>query len=57
VGGVVLMAVFVATNPTHENSGKILTGATSAITSALATNGTVFPTEATNAISTKTTLP
>jgi hypothetical protein len=42
------MIAFVATNLTHEHSGTISTGATNAITSALSTNGTVFPTGATN---------
>jgi hypothetical protein len=46
--GLILMIVFVATNLTHENSGTIAGGATNAITSALSTNGTLFPTEATN---------
>jgi hypothetical protein len=48
MGGLVLMIAFVATNLTHEHSGTISTGATNAITSALSTNGTVFPTGATN---------
>jgi hypothetical protein len=47
--GLILMIVFVATNLTHENNGTISSGATNAITSALSTNGTLFPTEATNA--------
>lgn len=46
--GLVLMIAFVATNLTHENSGPLSTGATNAITSAISTNGTVLPTEATN---------
>jgi hypothetical protein len=50
--GLILMIVFVATNLTHENSGTISTGATNVITSALSTNGTVFPAGATN-----TTIP
>ena len=50
--GLVLMIAFVATNLTHENSGPLSTGATNAITSAISTNGTVLPTEATN-----TTIP
>jgi hypothetical protein len=48
--GLILMLVFVATNLTHEDGGSISTGATNAITSALSTNGTIFPTEATNTI-------
>ena len=48
MAGLILTIVFVATNLTHENSGTISTGATNAITSALSTNGTVFPTGATN---------
>jgi hypothetical protein len=52
MGGLILMIVFVATNLSHEVSGTISTAATNAITSALSTNGSVFPTEATN-----TTLP
>jgi hypothetical protein len=50
--GLILMIVFVATNLTHESNGTISTGATNAITSGLSTNGTVFPTAATN-----TTIP
>ena len=46
--GLILMIGFVATNLTHGHSGTISTGATNAITSALSTNGTVFPTGATN---------
>jgi hypothetical protein len=46
--GLILMIVFVATNLTHEHGGTISTGATNAITSALSTNGTVFPNGATN---------
>ena len=46
--GLILMIAFVATNLAHERSGTISTGATNAITSALSTNGTVFPTGATN---------
>jgi hypothetical protein len=48
MAGLILMIVFVAANLTHENSGTISTGATNAITSSLSTNGTVFPTGATN---------
>ena len=48
MAGLVLMIVFVATNLTHENSGTVATGATNAITFALSTNGTAFPTGATN---------
>lgn len=55
--GLMLMTVFVATNLAHENSGNLSTGATNAITSPLSTNGTVFPTETTNARSTKTSIP
>jgi hypothetical protein len=46
--GLILMIVFVATNLTHESSGTISTGATNVMTSGLSTNGTVFPTGATN---------
>ena len=46
--GLILMITFVATNLTHENGGTLSTGATNAITSALSTNGTVFPTGGTN---------
>ena len=46
--GLVLMIAFVATNLTHENSGTVSMGATNAITSAISTNGTLLPTEATN---------
>ncbi|MCX6923381.1 MAG: hypothetical protein NT154_09265 [Verrucomicrobia bacterium] len=49
MAGLILMIVFVATNLTRENSGTLSTGATNAITSAQSTNGTVFPTGATNA--------
>jgi hypothetical protein len=48
--GLILMIVVVATNLTRESSGTISTGTTNAITSALSTNGTIFPTEATNTI-------
>jgi hypothetical protein len=48
VAGLIFMFVFVGTNLTHENSGTIWNGATNAITSTLSTNGTVFPTGATN---------
>jgi hypothetical protein len=46
--GLILMIVFVATNLTHESSGTISAGATNVITTGLSTNGTVFPTGATN---------
>jgi hypothetical protein len=47
--GLILTIVFAATNLTHESSGTSSSGSTNAITSALSTNGTVFPTGGTDA--------